>query len=386
MKPQSPEVLVVGAGIVGAACALELAREGLTVEILDAASVGSGATAEGMGHLVTLDDSEAQLALSRASLALWDALAPELPAACDFRRCGTIWIAEDEDERELVERKARLFAERGVAHEVLDERGLREAEPRLRHGLAGGLRVPGDGVVYPPAAAAALAERACRDHGARLTPGRAVRRIEDGTSSRPPRLVLADGDELEADFVVDAAGAQALEIVADPPAGAAIRPRKGHLVITERYPGFCRHQLVELGYLKSAHSHAAESVAFNLQPRPNGQLLLGSSRQYGETSREIDDGIVRRMVRRALDFMPELAEALAVRAWTGFRAATADHLPLIGPLPGRPRVVLAAGHEGHGITTSLATARLVTDALLGREPPIPAGPYLPDRCRKGGSD
>lgn len=382
----SPEAVVVGAGIVGAACAWELARHGLAVEIVDAASVGSGATAEGMGHLVTLDDSEAQLALSRASLELWDELAPELPAACDHDRCGTIWIAEDGDDLEVMEEKARLFAERGIAHELLDERALLDAEPRLRHGLAGGIRVPGDGVVYPPAAAAALVERAARDHGARLTLGRAVRRLDGGEPNRPPRLVLANGDALEAGLVVDAAGANALEILADPPPGAAIRPRKGHLLITEPRPGFCRHQLVELGYLKSAHSHGAESVAFNLQPRPNGQLLLGSSRQYGAPSRAVDGRIVRRMVRRALDFMPALAEVAAVRAWTGFRAATGDHLPLIGPLPGRPRVVLAAGHEGHGVTTSLATARLVADGVLGRQPAIPAAPYRPDRRPEDGDD
>jgi hypothetical protein len=127
-------------------------------------------------------------------------------------------------------------------------------------------------------------------------------------------------------------------------------------------------------------------VAFNLQPRPNGQLLLGSSRQYGETSREVDDRLLRRMVRRALDFVPELAEVGVIRAWTGFRAATDDHLPLVGPLPGRPRILLAAGHEGHGVTTSLGTARILADTLLGRKPPIPTDPYRPDRLAEARPD
>jgi glycine/D-amino acid oxidase-like deaminating enzyme len=160
-----------------------------------------------------------------------------------------------------------------------------------------------------------------------------------------------------------------------------MRKRKGHLIITDRYPGFLRHQVVELGYLKSAHSVTGDSVAFNLQPRATGQILIGSSRQYDEDP-AVDYEIVRRMMERACEYMPEVATLSALRVWTGLRAATPDKLPLIGPSPENPKVLLATGHEGLGITTSMVTGRLITDTILQRRSPIPQEPYLPSRMTR----
>jgi glycine/D-amino acid oxidase-like deaminating enzyme len=137
--------------------------------------------------------------------------------------------------------------------------------------------------------------------------------------------------------------------------------------------------LVELGYLKSAHVVSADSVAFNVQPRKNGQMLIGSSRQFGAEHKEVDEQIMQRMLRRAQEYLPALAQASAIRAWTGFRAATPDKLPLIGPWPADPSIYLATGHEGLGIATSLATARLLADQLTGRSSAIAIEPYLPSR-------
>jgi glycine/D-amino acid oxidase-like deaminating enzyme len=158
-----------------------------------------------------------------------------------------------------------------------------------------------------------------------------------------------------------------------------VHPRKGHLLITDRYPGFVNHQLIELGYLKSAHSLQTDSVAFNAQPRKTGQLLIGSSRQYGSEDPTIDSAMLAGMLRRAVEYMPGLRAVSSIRTWTGFRAATPDKLPIIGEAPENPGIYLATGHEGLGISTSLATARLLCDQLLKRESPIPREPYSPAR-------
>jgi glycine/D-amino acid oxidase-like deaminating enzyme len=165
-------------------------------------------------------------------------------------------------------------------------------------------------------------------------------------------------------------------------AGLEVRKRKGHLVITDRYPGFLNHQLLELGYLKSAHLTQADSVAFNVQPRPTGQLLIGSSRQYDAEDTRVDYPILCRMLAQAREYMPALADLSTIRVWTGFRAATPDMLPLIGPCPEVENLYLATGHEGLGITTSLGTAKLLVDQLLRRTPRIPIEPYLPSRIMK----
>jgi D-hydroxyproline dehydrogenase subunit beta len=371
MNQDTYDVVIVGAGIVGAACADEFARRGMRAAVVDHDMIGGGATAAGMGHIVTMDDSEAQFALTRYSQQLWQRLRPELPMDVEYEQCGTIWVAADDEEMTEVRRKHDYYGERDVPTEVLDSQTLRRLEPNLRTGLVGGLLVTQDIVISPPCAARFLMERA-QKHGAKLRLGHSVALAGKG------RVRMTDGFEIRARIVVNAAGACAAELTP----GLEIKKRKGHLVITDRHPGFLRHQLVELGYLKSAHSIRSDSVAFNVQPRRTGQILIGSSRQYGADHPEVDSEILTRMLQRAHEYMPDLAQMSTVSTRTGFRAATPDKLPLIGPWPGDESLFLATGHEGLGITTSLATARILVDQIMGTEPEIPIEPYLPSRAAK----
>ena len=147
------DVVIIGGGIVGAACASECASAGLRVAIVERKMIGGGATAAGMGHLTVMDDSEAQFALTRYSQRLWEEMRDELPREVEYDACGTIWVAADDDEMREVSRKQQFYSERGVAVEVLDAQAVREAEPNLRPGLAGGLRVADDSVIYQPCSA-----------------------------------------------------------------------------------------------------------------------------------------------------------------------------------------------------------------------------------------
>jgi D-hydroxyproline dehydrogenase subunit beta len=368
MSAQCPDVLIVGGGIVGAACALECAESGLRVSVVEEDVIGGGATAAGMGHIVVMDDSEAQFQLTHYSVRLWHDLAPRLPADCEYLPCGTLWVAAGGEEMAEVIRKHDYYAARGVLTLILDSQSLAEAEPNLRRGLAGGLLVPGDGSVYSPAVARHLIERA-QKLGAGLLAGRRVVALTNGSAR------FGDGETLDAGVVVNATGTAAPQLTP----GLEIKARKGHLLITERYPGFVRSQLIELGYLQSAHSIASDSVAFNVQPRRTGQLLIGSSRQFGQHDSGVDGQVLSRMLARAIDFMPGLEALSGIRAWTGFRAATPDKLPLIGPVPGFERLYVASGHEGLGITTSLGTAKLLVDAILQRPSAIPFEPYAASR-------
>lgn len=368
MPHGSFDIVIAGGGIVGAACAAACARDGMKVALVERDVLGSGATAAGMGHIVVLDDSEAQFALTRYSQRLWRELSARLPAAAEYEQRGTLWIAADDEEMAEAERKRAYYKERGVPAMLLTAGELKTSEPNLRDGLAGALLVPEDAVVYPPTVALHLADEA-RGHGAVILVGRAVERLEHGEA------LLDDGSCLAAPRLVNATGALAPQFSDAIP----VKKRKGHLVITDRYPGFVRHQLVELGYLKSAHAHDADSVAFNVQPRSTGQILIGSSRQYGSEDSAADPQIVASMLQRARLYMPALGQLSVIRVWTGFRAATPDKLPLIGRWPGDDSLWLATGHEGLGITTAMGTAELLAAAFTGRDAPIAAGPYLPTR-------
>jgi glycine/D-amino acid oxidase-like deaminating enzyme len=329
---------------------------------------GCGATAAGMGHIVVMDDSEAQFALTRRSQQLWHTLSTSLPASAEYETRGTIWVAADEEELAEAVRKRAYLQDRGVPSRVLSSTELHALEPNLRSGLAGGLLVPEDAVVYPPVVALHLTKQ-LQALGSDVIKGRIVKRLSEGEAA------LDDGTVLRAPRLVNALGADA----GDCTPGLPVKKRKGHLAITDRYPNFVHHQLVELGYLKSAHSLSSDSVAFNVQPRQTGQILIGSSRQYGNSDLAVNQQILSAMLRRAELYLPGIGALSVIRVWTGFRAATPDKLPLIGPVPGDPTVWLATGHEGLGITTAMATGELIAAAFTSNAPPIAPEPYLPAR-------
>jgi glycine/D-amino acid oxidase-like deaminating enzyme len=359
------DLIVLGAGIVGAACAEYACAQGLKVAVVEPGTVGGGATAAAMGHLVAMDNDPAELALARWSLTLWDAYAA-LPQA-EFSRCGTLWVAADEQDLARVPAKLARLAAGGVHARAVDARELYELEPALAPGLAGGMLVPAEAVVFAPAVARHLVDRAVAG-GARFI-AQAAARLEPGG------VRLADGARLSGPVLV-ATGCALPALLPELP----LRGRKGHLVITDRYPGLVRHQLLELGYADSAHGADQASVAFNVQPRPTGQVLIGSSREYGREDAGVSMAMVQRMLARSFRFLPALRGLEALRIWTGLRPVGVDGLPYLGRVPGRRDVWVAGAHEGLGITTALGSARLVVDQLLGRPAAIDAAPYDPARA------
>jgi glycine/D-amino acid oxidase-like deaminating enzyme len=363
------DILILGAGIVGCACAREAALAGLRVGIVESGPIAGATTAAGMGHIVVMDDSTAQLALTRYGRALWQSDASHFPAGIPYDSPGTIWVAANEAELAEVHSKHATYTAAGIPTEILTPEELRNLEPNLSLNFAGGLLVPGDGVTSPPAAARFYLAEAQR-RGATLIQSRAL-------SAATGTVQLADRTNLTAKYIVLATG-----IDCDLLPTLPIKPRKGHLVLTEPAPSFLYHQLVELGYLTSAHASTADSVAFNIQPRRTGQLCIGSSRQYDSTNPGPEPAILNQMLARAHAYMPALAAIPIARTWTGFRAATPDKLPLIGPALGLSNdesLYLASGFEGLGGTTAPAAARLLLDQILNRPSAIDPTPYLPSR-------
>lgn len=362
-----PDVIVVGAGMVGAWTALGLAERGLRVLVVERAFAGAGSTGAAMGHLVVMDDTPAQLALCRHSVARWHGVAPTLGASAEYDRAGTLWLAANDVEQQAAVVKCALYRAAGLAAEVLDAAGLAEAEPALAPGLVGGLRIPGDAICYPPTAARELLERAIACGATCITAD--VVGIERGG------IRCADGTTHSAVHVVVASGPESAALVP----GLPVVPRRGHLVITERGPRLVQHQLVELGYLHSAHTLGGASVAFNVQPRTTGQLLVGSSRELVGFASGINRPLLAAMLARATERVPVLASLRVVRCWTGFRPATPDALPLIGAWPAIPGTWIATGHEGLGITLAPATADLIVAGIVGETPAVDPAPYDPAR-------
>jgi glycine/D-amino acid oxidase-like deaminating enzyme len=360
------DLIVVGCGIVGASIALTAQKAGLRTRLIESRFPGAGVSAAGMGHLVALDGSE--LALSARALVLWRKILERDPERFEYRRTGTLWVAEnDSDLADLAERHDRLRVV-GVPCELRDAAGLAQEEPALARDLAGGLLLAGDGIVYPPKAVHEFLTHAV-ELGARIETGRRVTALlSDG-------VILEDERRL-AGAVVIATGSAGSELLPELP----LIPRKGHLVITETAPPLIRHQIVEAGYTQGLDAPGGLSIAMNVQPRPTGQLLIGSSRENGISDPLVSPDVTAAMMRRALRFLPGLNRLAITRIWTGLRPATPDGLPYIGRVPGRGAVWAAFGHEGLGITTAPATAELLVEQILGGRGLLDPAPYDPARC------
>ena len=363
-KLSSYDAIIVGGGIVGAACADELYKKGLNVLVLDSASPGAGATAACMGHVVVMDDSPSMLEFTAYSRKLWTDLAPELPENCEDIMCGTMWVAEDDEELEEAKKKQSLYESAGVNCELLNASQLSSHEPNLKPGLAGALRVIHDRVVYPTNCVRYLLRNITVKAGAKV-----VKVSENEVKTEA-------GDIYHAETVIVTAGVLSAKLLALP-----LIPKKGHLVITERYPGFANHQIIELGYVKKAHSEKGASSAFNIQPRKTGQMIIGSSREFCGFDKSLNKKLLSEMLHRVNYFMPELKKLKALRVWTGLRPASEDGIPFIGYMEDR-KVYVCTGHEGLGITTSLASAKLIAAQVLNEKVEIDRKPYDPARILK----
>ncbi len=360
------DTIVVGAGIIGAACAHALAASGQQVLVLD--DLRGGATAAGMGHLVVMDDNAAELALSSLSLRLWQQWSAQLGKECAWHPCGTLWLAASAEEMLAAEEKQARLQAQNVACTLVNAARLQSMEPALRSGLHGALHVEHDAVVYAPNVAQWLLKGPTALARLKLRHAEVVA-IEE------PHVRLADGSVLRAQAVVLANGLHATGLCTDLP----IRAKKGQLLITDRYPGTVHHQLVELGYVTSAHHATGPTVAFNVQPRPTGQLLIGSSREFDDTSRSLNFPMLEQMLRRAVDYLPGLRDCNAIRCWTGVRAATPDGLPILGAPPPPPGRWVARGHSGLGVKTPPPPAQILAAQMTGTACPIDPAPYRAQR-------
>src|SRR3984885_6215511 len=213
------DAVIVGGGIVGTACALAFSRAGMRVALVERAEIGAGATAAAMGHIVVLDDSPAQLALTRYSQKLWYQLASELPPDAEYTQRGTLWVAADDEEMQEICRKHCGYCEHGIPSKLLDAQAVARTEPALRHGLAGGLLMNEDAVVAPQIAARFLLNQAL---ACKLTLLR-----ETVAAMGSGRVLLRNGDELHAPILINAAGEGASELTP----GLPVAKRKGHLAI-----------------------------------------------------------------------------------------------------------------------------------------------------------
>jgi glycine oxidase len=360
-------VVIVGGGIIGCATAWELARQGCTVTVLERATPGAESSGAAAGLLAPLGEATGSPfeALALASWRLYPSTVAELRDRTgldvEYVTHGTIYPVHDADGVHDAARRAKQPAAGELGIEAWSESDVREQEPALARVL-GALFVRGDHWVNNQRLVMAYAQAAVGT-GVTLRSGTAVSSlVVEGTRARG---VVADGERVDADAVLLAAGAWTSALTATLGAPLPVEPKRGQMLALGHVPPVLRH---------CVHAHDVYLV-----PRPSGELLVGATVEQVGFRREVTAQGVHALLAAAIGAVPALGGLPISRTWYGFRPWAPDGLPVLGPWPGVEGLFVATAHFRNGILLAPITARLMSEWMTTGRPSIEVDAFLPDR-------
>lgn len=375
-SPRTSDVLVVGGGIIGLVTAWRAALRGLSTAVVDP-EPGGGAAQVAAGMLAAVTElhygEETLLGLNLASARRYPDFAAELTEATGhdlgYRRCGTLAVALDADDRADLRDLHSLQLRCGLEAEWLSGRDCRRLEPMLAPGVRGGLRVDGDHQIDPRRLSAALVaacERAGvvfhRDRAERLTLAR----------GRAAGCVLRDGTALAAEQVVLAAGSLSGRLAGVPDEVLPpVRPVKGQvlrLTVPKRYAPFLSRTVRAV--VRGGHVY--------LVPRLNGELVVGATSEELGWDTTVTAGGVYELLRDAHELVPGITELPLTETRAGLRPGSPDNAPLLGPT-GLDGLLLATGHHRNGVLLTPVTGDVMAHVLTTGALPDEARPFTPRR-------
>lgn len=415
MEPAVQDIVVVGGGVIGLSCALELLERGREVTVLDAGRVGGGSShgncgtitpshapplaapgvvAEALRSLLKSDSplyirprwdpvlwrwlggfarrcnerdwrSSAQakgalLQVSRLALEDW---VHRFALDCEFRPSGLVYAFRSNEMLERVARHNSLLAELGIAAEVWSGARLQREEPALRSSLAGAIHFPGDACLRPDQLIRSLAQKVC-ERGGEIREHSAVETLE--ADAVRARIQLADGQSLLAARLVLATGAWSPRWSKQLGLNMPIQPGKGYSITYSPPTLIPQRPLV----LKE------RSVCVTAW----GQgFRLGSTMEFSGYDERLDQARLGALERGAQEYLREAPGPARVEEWYGWRPMSLDDLPMIGPVPGQDSVIIATGHGMMGVSMSTATAQIVGAMISDDQPPLDPHPYRPER-------
>lgn len=378
------DVLVIGAGAIGAAIAYYCSLLGLSVRVVDRGTPGGGTSSRCEGNILVSDKERGpELDLANYSLGLWHGELAEHGRRWEFEQKGGIIVASQESS--MVSLRRALTAQRahGIAVQELEADDLLALEPHVSPGAVGAALYPDDSQVMPMQVVAHLLALA-RDRGAEVLPRREV----TGLLREGDRVVGArtSHGDLPAGAVVNATGPWAAQLAALAGVHLPIAPRRGYVMVTEPMPPRVFHKVYAAEYIDDVGtSDASLQASPVVESTPAGSILLGSSREQVGFSDRLSREALRRIARNAAQLFPFLADVRVLRHYHGFRPYSPDHVPAIGADSRAPGLWHATGHEGAGIGLSVGTGKLMAQALAGHRPDLDLSPFDPSRFTAGGT-
>ncbi len=381
------DVAILGAGIIGASCAYQLARRGVRVALIDRRMPTTGTSGACDGY-VSISSKKPGLVMAMAaeSKRLYPEVVADIGGDVEYRNCGGLLLVEDPATVDQLEERAAGVRSYGFDMHHLDRAAMLEVEPNLSPGLHGAFRCPGEAIVSPYL----------------MTLGQVARAVDRGATTlweAGPIGFEMDGDliaavettrgRVRAEQFVFAAGVWSAELGARLGLDLPVVPRRGELVVTERAPGIATHYLMSANYLlaKADPEAAAKSSdplmrlghGFCLEVNALGQCIIGSTRAFVGHDRSTTADGVAAIVREAIRRLPALAGVQMLRAFGGLRPYVPDKLPIIGRSGHVPNLMVATGHEGDGICLSVVTGDIIADIAGGWTPRLDVASLSPDR-------
>ena len=364
------DVLIVGGGAIGCAAAFFLARAGAAVTLLERGELAGEATGASAGMLAALSDEGGDRgptfqSLCLESLQLYEALLPVLEATgidVRYRRAGVLHVALDGGQAEGL--RERFEGQKAAGRDVrwLDASEVARVEPQISPGAVAAMLSPTEPYLDPQGLAQALAA-AARQHGAVIETGVAVRRL--GVKDGRPRALAVDGRVHEAETMVVAAGPWTAALARPLGVRVPVRPVRGQMLSLRGPAAPLRH------VIWGDHAY--------LVPREEGQTFVGATVEDVGFRKRTTVAALRRLEQAAIGLVPGLAKAPRLGAWAGLRPASADGLPIIGPLPGQANVWVATGHFRNGILLAPITGQLLAESIVAGRPDPVLAPFSPDR-------
>jgi len=375
-------VVIVGAGIIGAACAEALSARGIPVTVLDRGGLAAGTTSRCEGNVLVSDKPAGpELDLVRASRAEWPDLLARIEASDDveWEDKGGLVVATDDDTAAALAQFVAAQRGVGVSAQSIDTHEVRGLEPHLTPDVCYAVYYPQDAQVQPVLATMAML-RAVRQRGGSVRSGVTVLGIRRHRQDGAIRAVLTDQGDIECAAIINAAGPWAGQLGDRLGAPLPVQPRQGLILVTAPLPPMVRHKVYGADYVAAVLSgEAALQTSTVVESTAAGPILIGSSRQRVGFSDRIDPAILREIAGKAIRLFPVLRSVPLMRAYGGLRPYLPDHLPVIGPDPRAPGVWHATGHEGAGIGLAPATGRLVAELFTGTPPHLDPTPFRVDR-------
>ncbi len=379
--------VIIGAGIVGAACARSLAMAGIGAVVLDRGTAISGTTARGEGNLLVSDKAPGpELVMALKAAERWPGLVNELAAelgedfpSIEFEAKGGLVVATTEEGAAPLLAFAAAQRAAGVDARELTVTEALALEPDLNPAITAAVHYPQDSQVQPVIAAEALLASA-RRHGARVV--QSTRLLSPLLGSDGALVgVATDRGEFRADAVVVAAGPWSGEVASTLGVSLPVRPRRGMVLVTSRMEQRIFHKVYDADYVGAVGSgDAALQTSSVVESTASGTVLIGSSRQQIGFDARLRPDTVSEIAAKAIRLFPFLADQAVIRAYGGFRPFMPDHIPLVGADPRLLGLWHATGHEGAGIGLAPMTGEILAAVMSGIPSPIDPAPYSPSRA------